>query len=274
MNDFCCRSLLLLALLPAMITAAETPKLGSTVFKFADLAVKPTGVGERRDVVDQPTATFEKFECHISTLNPGLASHPPHTHPQEELIILRDGTLDVNVNGQIQHVGPGSMFFFASNQPHAVQNSGKTPATYFVFNFATAATRTAPAIGAPVAPGRLGSTVWEWAKLLAKPTPKGARREVVDSPTATLINFESHITTINPGEMPHAAHRHPDEEIILVKEGELDVTINGHTQHAGPGSIFFYSSNDEHGMKNTGTIPATYYVIRIVTEVSAALAKK
>ena len=74
--------------------------------------------------------------------------------------------------------------------------------------------------------------------------------------------------------MPHAAHRHPDEEIILVKEGELDVTINGHTQHAGAGSIFFYGSNDEHGMKNTGTIPATYHVIRIVTEVSAALAKK
>ena len=269
-----CRWLLCLALLPAMITAAESPKLGSTVFKFEDLAVKSTPVGERRDVADQPTATFEKFECHISTLNPGQVSHPPHTHPQEELIILRDGSLDVNVNGEIQHVGPGSMFFFASNQPHAVQNNGKTPATYFVFNFATAATRSAPAIGAPVAAGHLGSTVWEWSKLAVKPTPKGARRDVVDSPTATLVNFESHLTTINPGEMPHAAHRHPDEEIILVKEGELDVTINGRTQHAGAGSIFFYGSNDEHGMKNTGTIPATYYVIRIVTDVSAALAKK
>jgi quercetin dioxygenase-like cupin family protein len=50
-----------------------------------------------------------------------------------------------------------------------------------------------------------------------------------------------------------------------VKEGLIEVTINGVTQRAGPGSIFFYASNDEHGMKNVGTTAATYHVVRIVT---------
>jgi quercetin dioxygenase-like cupin family protein len=205
------------------------------------------------------------LECHISTLNPSRASHPPHTHPQEELIILRDGTLDVNANGTMQRVGPGSLFFFRSNNPHNVQNNGDKPATYFVFNFATAATRTPPAIGAPVGPGQLGSVVIEWGKLSVQATKTGERRGVLDSPTATLANFECHVTTINAGESPHAPHRHPDEEIILVKEGLLDVTIKGVTQRAGPGAICFFSSNDEHGLRNAGDRRATYYVIRLVT---------
>jgi quercetin dioxygenase-like cupin family protein len=245
--------------------AVPPPKIGSRVVRFEDLAAKSTGVGERRDVSDNPTATLERFECHISTLNPSKMSHPPHTHPQEELIILRDGTLDVNANGRVQRVGPGSLFFFRSNNPHNVQNSGDKPATYFVFNFATAATRTPPAVGAPTPEGQLGSTVLEWTGLPVKGTKTGERRDVVNSPTATLANFECHVTTLNPGEAAHTPHRHPDEEVILIKEGTVDVTINGRTQQAGPGAILFFSSNDEHGLKNTGATPATYYVMRVVT---------
>ena len=89
---------------------------------------------------------------------------------------------------------------------------------------------------------------------------------MLNSPTVTLANFEAHITTLKPGEAPHAAHRHPDEELVVVKEGTIEVSINGEKQRAGAGSIFFYGSNDEHGMKNVGTTNATYFVIRVVTE--------
>ena len=256
------------------IPAAPPPKIGSMVVRFENLAAKSTGVGERRDVANNPTATLERFECHISTLNPSKMSHPPHTHPQEELIILTDGTLDVNANGRMQRVGPGSLFFFRSNNPHNVQNNGEKPATYFVFNFATAATRTPPAIGAPTPEGQLGSTVVDWASLPVKATKTGERREVVNLPTATLANFECHVTTLNPGEAPRAPHRHPDEELILVKEGTVDVTINGHTQQAGPGSIVFFGSNDEHGLKNAGATAATYYVVRVVTAATPKPADK
>ncbi|MES1168688.1 MAG: cupin domain-containing protein [Oleiharenicola lentus] len=254
----------------AQETAAPA-KMGSTVFRWEDLAVKPTPVGQRRDVARNPTATLAEFECHISTLNPAQASHPPHTHPQEELIILRDGTLDVHVNGTDTRVGPGSLFFFASNNPHAVQNHGDKPATYFVFNFATAATAGMKGqVSGPSTEKHLGASIFEWEKLVAKPTAVGARRDVFDRPTATFANLECHITTIRAGEAPHPPHHHGDEEIILIKEGQLDVMINGRTQQAGPGSIVFISSNDEHGWKNTGTTPATYYVLRLRSEKTPA----
>ena len=118
----------------------------------------------------------------------------------------------------------------------------------------------------PAAKPAMISTVIDWAKLPVKPTKTGERRELFDGPTGTLRNFEGHVTTIKPGEVPHAPHRHPDEEMILIKEGTLEVTINGVTQRAGAGSVFFYASNDLHGMKNVGETNATYFVFRFVTE--------
>ncbi len=258
-----------------MLPAAESPKLGSKVFTWESLAVQPSPVGERRDVARNPTATLSEFECHISTLNPSRASHPPHTHPQEELIILRDGILDVQVNGAMTRVGPGSLFFFASNDPHNVQNPGDKPATYFVFNFASAVTATLRGQAAqPARPGRFGSSIFDWEKLQPKATKTGERRDVTDLPTLTLANFECHITTLRAGETPHAPHHHPDEEIILVKEGQMEVTIIGTTQRAGPGSICFISSGDEHDWKNVGDTNATYYVIRLKTEATPVVALK
>ena len=251
----------------AQTPAAPAARLGSKVFNWDDFKAQPKPNGERRDVVDLPTATFEKFESHISTLNPGQMSHPPHQHDREEFIVVQEGTLDVSLNGKISRAGPGSVFFFAANDFHNMTNVGPTPATYHVFNITTAATKSAPAQGATAAavPGKLVSTVFDWEKLEVKPTPKGARREIVNSPTTTLVSFEGHITSLKPGEMPHAAHRHPDEEIVIVKEGLMEATINGVSARGGPGSIFFYASNDEHGMKNVGTTMATYHVFRVVT---------
>ena len=273
----------LVFLFAAMALRAQTPasapapaKLGSKVFTWESFTPKPTAVGVRRDVVDLPTATFEKFESHITTLNPGKMSHPPHIHPQEEFIILKEGTLDASINGQVQPVETGSIMFFASNDWHNVTNVGDKPATYLVFNLATAATHSAPKGGATAAavPGKQVSTVFHWDKLEAKPTKTGARREIVNSPTTTLANLEGHSTTLKAGEAPHAPHHHPDEELIVVKEGVMEVTINGVVSRGGPGSIFFYGSNDEHGMRNVGGTEATYYVFRAMTEATPRVPAK
>ena len=248
---------------------AESPQMqGSAVWAWDSLEPFPTGVGERRDVVDLPTAMLEGLECHISTLNPGNESHPQHKHAREEFIILKEGTLDVIINGVAHRVGPGSLFFFAANDFHSVNNVGDVPATYLVFNVQTAATHTAPEAGAAqtAAPGTLASQVYEWNDLAVQPTKQGERRVVFDAPTVTLRQLECHITTLHAGLTPHAGHRHPDEEIIVVKDGTVEATINGAAQTAGPGSIIFFASNDEHALRNVGDSDATYYVFRFVSE--------
>jgi quercetin dioxygenase-like cupin family protein len=111
--------------------------LDSTAWKWEDMQAKKTEVGELRQVVRQPTRTLDELEMHITTLNPNTTSHPPHTHPNEEMVIVREGTLQAHVNGREVVVGPGSVLFYASMQPHGVKNIGDTPATYFVINWAS-----------------------------------------------------------------------------------------------------------------------------------------
>lgn len=269
---------LALSFLMTAFAASESPppRMGSAAFRLEDLAVKPTGVGTRRDVADNPTPTLQRFECHISTLNGGCESHPPHQHPQEELIILKEGTLDVFINGRTQRIGAGSLFFFASYDWHNVRNVGTTPATYFVFNFATGSTRTIAAKPAAetASPDKLKSAVYDWEQLVATPTKVGARRGVFDGPTVTCRRLESHVTTLRAGEVPHPAHHHPDEEVVLVKDGTMEATINGVAHTGGVGSIFFFASNDEHGLRNVGKDTASYYIIRVATELTPPAAAK
>jgi XRE family transcriptional regulator, regulator of sulfur utilization len=114
---------------------AAAPALSSSIYDWTAMQVESTNVGARRTVFRSPTATLDELECHITTLNPGHASHAPHRHPEEEIIVVKEGTVESLVNGTLQRVGPGSVIFQASNQEHAIRNVGDTPATYHVFSW-------------------------------------------------------------------------------------------------------------------------------------------
>jgi len=120
--------------------ADQLPLLGSAVFDWNAVTAKPTDVGSVRAFFKDRTATLEQLEVHVTTLNPGKSPHPPHRHPNEEMIIVREGTVEALVNGDWKRVGPGSVIFFASNQLHGLRNVGTEPAVYHVINWKTAAT--------------------------------------------------------------------------------------------------------------------------------------
>ncbi len=123
------------ALIVVTAAAAQTPALSSRIFDWTAMAEKPTKVGARRDVVQARTATLDELEIHITTLNPGQTSHAPHQHPAEELLIIKEGTVESLVNGEQKRVGPGSIIFQASNQLHGIKNVGDVPATYHVIQW-------------------------------------------------------------------------------------------------------------------------------------------
>jgi len=113
----------------------QTSVMQSTVFDWSSIAVKQTDVGSVRQFFRTPTITLDELECHVTTLNPGLSSHAPHKHPNEELIIIREGNVEVLSNGEWKKTGPGSVVFNASNEMHALKNIGTTPAVYHVINW-------------------------------------------------------------------------------------------------------------------------------------------
>jgi XRE family transcriptional regulator, regulator of sulfur utilization len=134
-RDFVVAITTLLMTLGAVRLTAQNPVMQSTTFDWNSIAVKQTDVGSVRQFFRNPTITLDELECHVTTLNPGLSSHPPHKHANEELVIIREGNVEVLSNGEWKKVGPGSVVFNASNQLHALKNIGSTPAVYHVINW-------------------------------------------------------------------------------------------------------------------------------------------
>jgi quercetin dioxygenase-like cupin family protein len=105
----------------------------SRVIKYADLSVRtfPNG-GTQRKVMSGTLPTGEFIEVHESMLPPGQMPHPPHKHPNTEMLFIQNGTLEYLDAGKPVPTGPGDIVFSASNIMHGLKNVGTTDANYIV----------------------------------------------------------------------------------------------------------------------------------------------
>lgn len=107
------------------------------------------------------------------------------------------------------------------------------------------------------------SNVYYWNLLEAKKEDTRIRRQVLEGNTFALSYFEIHSSTLEPGKAPHPPHVHDDfEELMIVKEGQVKITIGRKIKVLGPGSIAFAMPGDEHGIENHGNTQATYFILK------------
>ena len=125
-------AVLIPAILPAEAMAEQDKGMPSAMFPFDKMTVRTPNNAQIRDVLKGKLATGESLEAHQTTLQPGGAPHPPHRHPHSEMWLIREGTVEIMVNGKSYQLGPGSVGFVESNDEHGIKNVGATAATYFV----------------------------------------------------------------------------------------------------------------------------------------------
>jgi len=125
-------AMLMPALLPFEASAEQDPAIPSTMYPFEKLPVHTSNGTEGRHVLKGKLATGESLEVHETTLAPGGAPHPPHRHVHSEMWLIRQGTVEITVNGASSQLGPGAVGFVHSNDEHGIKNVGATPASYFV----------------------------------------------------------------------------------------------------------------------------------------------
>ncbi len=119
--------------LPAQ-DARPLSTLPSKMYRHEDLPVKvsPNSANKSRAILDGKTHTGYRIEIHETELGPGLAPHPPHKHVHEELVIIREGLVEVTIKGESSRLGPGSVAYVASNEEHGWRNVGDTRASYTI----------------------------------------------------------------------------------------------------------------------------------------------
>ena len=94
-------------------------------------------------------------------------------------------------------------------------------------------------------------------------SPSGTFQHVATGKLPTGEQVEIHNTTLNPGAMPHPAHRHAHTEFMIIREGSLSWILGEESFTAGPGDILYARSMELHGLKNIGSTVARYAVIAI-----------
>jgi len=116
--------------LPASADQNDSPR--SAVFAFDELRIQNSGLVQTRPIFKGKLATGEQIEAHETTLPPNGYPHPPHHHAHSEMWLIREGTVELTINGANHRLGPGGLGFVRSNEEHGIKNVGTVPATYFV----------------------------------------------------------------------------------------------------------------------------------------------
>jgi len=107
----------------------------------------------------------------------------------------------------------------------------------------------------------LPSQCWKYEDLAVRKNGENESRNVFDGLSHAGTQVDLHITSLGPGQMPHAPHHHVHEEIVMLRTGQLDVTIEGKTTRVTAGSVVYVHSMEEHGWKNPGPDRAEYFVL-------------
>jgi mannose-6-phosphate isomerase-like protein (cupin superfamily) len=127
------RDLSLLA--PALISAqtpARSEALPSSALRHEDVAARKSSALTSRQMMKGSTHSGYLVDLHESELAIGEAPHAPHRHLHEEMLLVREGLVEIDIAGRVTRLGPGSAAYMASNEVHGWRNIGATPARYFV----------------------------------------------------------------------------------------------------------------------------------------------
>jgi mannose-6-phosphate isomerase-like protein (cupin superfamily) len=83
---------------------------------------------------DTPAST--KFITGRFIIDPGKTPHKPHTHEEEEVMIIESGTGEIFCDGKTTKVGPGSVMYTTPNASHGIDNTGDKPLVFYFIKWA------------------------------------------------------------------------------------------------------------------------------------------
>src|SRR6185437_7936227 len=87
------------------------PDWPDAVFKLQDAKTEKHPFGELTVFFEGKTADLKSLVAGTLLLHPGQEPHPPHQHPEEEIMIMTEGKGTILVGGKTHQVSNGSVMF-------------------------------------------------------------------------------------------------------------------------------------------------------------------
>ncbi|WP_373519693.1 cupin domain-containing protein [Pricia sp.] len=254
------KRLLLLFLVTNMgfIGMAQLKQVDSGIYKWAELPTKEGNQRVGRKIMEGSSPHFSFLEIHATTQDKGAKPAPPHTQKNiEELVIVKEGRLKLTMNGKSDVLPEGSVGLIPPLTEQSMENVGDVPLTYYIMMFTSKKDmdiQRGQEAGGPLS--------INFDDLKPEKTGKGQSISYFERPTAMCEYFEMHVTQLDRKGPSHKPHSHVESEIIIVVEGEAEMTINGEAYQGTKGDLFFVKSNEIHGISNIGENPCRYYAFK------------
>ena len=110
-------------------------KLPNVVVDEANAKVTHEPFGDLRIYFQGSTDQVKSMTAGSLRLKPGMTPHPPHQHPEEEFMVITEGSGEITVDGKKMKVGPGSMMYCAAGKLHGIVNTGKIPLLFYFYKW-------------------------------------------------------------------------------------------------------------------------------------------
>ena len=136
------------ALLPALLAApallehagAQTPKPAPAPLKSGDFPAftPPAEIKERAGhgfflgMVPGSDGNNIRLESHVTYLAPNAVHEPVEKHKHSEMWLVREGTVELNLNGVPHILNVGQVGVCVAGDMHYIKNVGPGRASYFV----------------------------------------------------------------------------------------------------------------------------------------------
>lgn len=108
---------------------------GSVLYDWDELEFSPHDRGGVRSYFDRKSSMSDRIEMHVTTLNPQIKSHEPHTHDPAEIVIMMEGTTEMEIGNKLYQGTIGDIYFLGSDIPHAIRNTGDKACMYMAFQW-------------------------------------------------------------------------------------------------------------------------------------------
>lgn len=122
-------------LAPAAWLPAMAASLPNATIDEKQARVTHEPFGDLRIYFEGSTDQIRSMTAGSLRLKPGMSPHPPHQHPEEEFMVITEGTGEISLDGKITGVSSGSMMYCAAGRLHGITNTGKNPLLFYFYKW-------------------------------------------------------------------------------------------------------------------------------------------
>lgn len=120
--------------MPAFLMA-DGKKIPNATMGEAQAKVTKEAFGDLRIYFEGATDQIKSMTAGSLRLKAGMSPHPPHEHPEEEFMVITEGTGEIFCDGKTVKVGPGSMMYCGANKSHGIRNTGKSSLLFYFYKW-------------------------------------------------------------------------------------------------------------------------------------------